>query len=123
ADGVEPGDRRGTVEVGGDPAHQVVGGGSDGYHVGGEVEPGPAAARGEVREQVEDVRAVEVAEVEIGLAAVGQQRLDRPRHDVARGQLGVGVDAGHEPPARPVDEERPFAAHRLGDEERPAAAG
>ena len=41
---------------------------------------------------------------------------DRPRHDVARREVGELVPARHDPHPGAVDEEGALAAHRLGDE-------
>jgi len=67
--------------------------------------------------------AVEVAQAEVCGAAPLEQRQNRLGHDVARRELGVGVNAGHEAAAGAVHELRSFAPDRLGNQKRPAAAG
>ena len=57
----------------------------------------------------------ELARVEVDAAPL-LLAVDRARHHVARRELGVAVLLEHEPRALLVDEDRPFAAHRLGDQ-------
>ena len=109
ADGIQTGDGGAPIEVGGDPAHHVVRGRRhrDGLSFG--IDPRGAQRADDVREQ----RGIDVAHVELDPAGAGQGHLPLhgPRNLVARGEL---VD---EPLAARVQQPRPLAADRLGDEE------
>ena len=60
--------------------------------------------------------------IEKGAAAGGDLPVDRARHHVAGAELGIVVDGAHEPFAAGIDQERAFAAQRLGGERRRVAA-
>jgi hypothetical protein len=51
----------------------------------------------------------------VGVAAL-HSLVNRPGHDVARGQIGAGVDVGHERDAVVVAQERALATQRLGQQ-------
>ena len=65
----------------------------------------------------------EVGAVEIDVvgAGLGHHVHDRLGDDVARGEVGERMAAGHESAARAVDQEGALAAYGLGDERLPAA--
>ena len=48
--------------------------------------------------------------------------MDGARHHIARRQFGIGMDRGHEALALLVDQDRAFAAQRLGGQRRGIAA-
>ena len=92
-----------AVEVGDDPADRVVRGRRDRDRLA----RGVVAGALERRHQAREALAVDRAQVEPGLAALG----DRARDDVARREL-VG-----EPRAAAVEQQRALAAQRLGEQE------
>ena len=64
------------------------------------------------------LRRAQVPAVQVDVIGAGGDHLahDRLGDDVARGQVGQRMHAGHEPAARGVHQDRAFAAYRLGDQ-------
>ena len=129
AGGVEAGEHRvgGVdhdlgVDVGGNPAHGVVGGGLDGNGVGLRLEALVGADEvGDVGDLGVDVLGREVGEVEVDVVLVGSRAAalpdlgeDRPAHHVARREvLDRGRVALHEPLAVAIEEDAALGAGRL----------
>ena len=125
AAGEEAGDAGAPVEVGRGPAHVVVGRGRDGDGAGGEVMAALEAAGADAGEAPADEVGAAMGDVEPdAVAAVAAHRLrDGFGDDAAGGELGVGVDAGHEAVAAGVEQDRALAAEGFGNEEGGAVAG
>ena len=123
ADGEEPFDARATVTIRGHPAHEVVGGRSDGNEVPGQIEAISGKTGGDARElrlHIRDGPRIEEARASVlsGLTAM-QSESD----DVAGGELGAIVDVIHEPAALLIEEERTGPADGFGDEEAGTGKG
>ena len=126
AHGVEVRHARASGQVGRHPAHQVV---RRGLHRDRLARPVVAALphrridrRKAGREERRRLlaRGAEPGHVEQhGLAVLRRHHLgDRPRHDIARGELRIGVHLEHEPAPLLVAENRALATDRLRHEER-----
>ena len=90
ADRAEVAEGRAAVAVDGDAAAGVVRGRDDGDRAGGQVEAELEAAPVEPREALADPRGALVGDVEkrVRLVLLEHALVDRPRHDVARSELG-----------------------------------
>ncbi len=69
-----------------------------------------------------EVRADGLAAIQIDARARDDLAVDGARHDIARRQFGILVDAGHEALAAPVHQHRAFAAQCFGGQRRGIAA-
>ena len=123
ADGEEPFDARATVTIRGHSAHKVVGGGSDGNEVPGQIEAMCGETGGDARElflHIRDGPRIKKAWAPVlgGLAAM-QGESD----DITGGELGAIVDLIHEPAALLIEEERTGPADGFGDEEAGTGKG
>ena len=121
--GVEALEGRAPPQVGAHPAAGVVLGRGDGEQLRRGVEAELATPRDDGREALLEEVGAELAAVEVDVVGAGLTHPgdDRPRHDVARSEVGQLVVALHEPHALLVDEEGALAAHGLGDERLLAA--
>ena len=115
ADRVQAGHPGVPVQVGRDPAHEVVGGGGDGHELALGVEAGVAQGLDDVREQGRVDRAH--VEVDVPHAGLLQLGLD------GAGDLVAGLELVDEALAVGVEERGALAADRLGDEEAVDALG
>ena len=104
------------LEVGEDPAGEVVGGGRDGDGVVREIEPGRGARRRHGREARRYVR--DRDGVEVHLPGLVPHECDGSRHDVARRELATRIEPRHEPLAPGVEEHCALAAKGLGEQPR-----
>ena len=123
ADGEDSVDARATIAIRGHPAHEVVGCGSDGDEVPGQIETVSGQTGGDARElrrHIRDGPGIEEARASVlsRLAAM-QSESD----DVAGGELGAIVDLIHEPAALLIEEERTGPADGFGDEEAGTGKG
>ena len=117
AGGEQSGNGGAAPVVGVDAAHQIVSGGADGNRIGRQIEPDLAAHRGDSREPFVNARAIQMGERQKhGTARLLRLPHDAARDDIARRQIAVGVIPRHERLAPRVDEPRPFAAKRFGEE-------
>ena len=124
AGGEQAGHGRVAEGVDGDAPDHVVRAGTDRNPIAGQVEAELRAGLRHAGKPPLDHGGIEVREVEVDVGVVRPLHHDgdRPRHDVARRQLGTGVEVGHEPPAVAVDQVGAGAADRLRDQ-APGPAG
>ncbi len=114
AAGPQPGHRGRALGIRGNAAHVEVRGGRDRKRLARRVEargPGDGPRAGKAFRQACDSGRVQ----EHG-AAGERARGDAARDDVARREFGIGVDRRHEALSAVVEEQRPRAAQRLGQE-------
>ena len=116
ARGPEPGHPRAALEVHVDTAHVVVRGRGHGNRTNARVEAVQPAGLEHGREPLRERLPHRVARVEEGAAARGERGPEGPRDYVAGLELGLRPGVGQEPSAVGVDERRPGAAQRLGEE-------
>ena len=115
--GEESGNGGAAPLVGVDAPHQIVGGGADRDRIGRQIESHVATHRGDSREPLVNARAIQMRErQEHGTACLLGLPHDAARDDIARRQIAIRVIPRHERLAARVDEPRPFAAKRLGEE-------
>ena len=112
----EPRQARPAVQVRGDPAHVVVGGGRDRHRLAPRIDAVLAAQPEDSREPIRERGADRVAGVEEDLPTGRTAPADGPGDHVPRRELRVRVLAEHEALARRVEEDRPFAAQGLGQQ-------
>ena len=117
ADGEDSVDARATIAIRGHPAHEVVGGGSDGDEVPGQIETVSGQTGGDARERrlhIRDGPRIEEARASVlSRLATVQGECD----DITRSELGAIIDVSHEPVAVLVEDESAGPADGLGDEE------
>ena len=99
--------------VGSNAAHAVVGGGRNGQQIGARVDTFGHRQREHGGKASGEVLAYCGTSIEIRRAASHHLGVNSSRHDVTRGQLGVGVAADHESLAQVIDQDRSFAPQRL----------
>ena len=121
AAGPESFDRGASVRVGVDAAHVIVGGRRNRDRLAPRVEPGSLAGR-EHRRKARRELGPDLAAIEKGAAPAHHLAVDAAGDNVARPKLGVGMQCAHEALAAAVDQQRAFAAQRLGGERRGVAA-
>ena len=112
---------RRPVEVDGDPAARVVRGGHDRDGSGGQVEAVLQAAMGQSREPLADplCRLVRDVEERVGLVPFEHALMDRARHHVAGGELGVRMHLVEKRVPGGVRDPGTLAAQGLGQQEAP----
>ena len=123
AGGPQPGERRAALVIDRHAADHVVGAGPHGDRIAGDVDAELGAGPRDAGKALADEFGIAVAEVEkdAGVPRLFHLGDDRLADDVARGELAARVVVGHEAVAGRVDEPRPFAAHRFGDQAAAAA--
>ena len=118
-------DDHAAIEIGGNAAHGIVGGGLHGHGLDGGVDAQVGAAEvGDIRQLGLHQLAAEMAGIEVHIvlaidaAACAHFEVDGPRHDVARRQIEEsGRVALHKALPVTIQEDAALAAHRLGDED------
>ncbi len=116
---VQARDARASVEVGDDPTHQVVRRRRHRDGLSRPVESALAHGRVDRGEALGETRGAQSRGVEADRASVLRRHGARvgAGHDVAGGELAVGVGVEGETASAVVDEHGPLAPDRLGDEE------
>ena len=119
AGGVEAGDGGSSVQIGGNAAHGVVGGGEDGAGLAVEVDAVSEAGGVDAGEAVFDEIGAAAGEVEqdVGSAVAFHFGDDGAGDDVAGGEVALRVIAFHEAFASEVEQAGAFAAEGFGEEE------
>ncbi len=122
AGGEQAGQGRTAVGVGPDPAHVVVRRRGDGDRLDARIDPGSHAGGEDGGELVGESRSHRLAGVQEGAAARAPLGLDGAGDDVAGGQFGGGMVAGHEGAALAVDQLGALAAQGFGGQRRGVGA-
>ncbi len=118
AHGIEAGQRGAPVLVGHHPAHVIVRRRRHRDRLDTRVHTRRHARGEHSGEFLGEVRAHRLAGIEEGAFARGDLPVDGAGHNVARGQLGLGVIALHEGAALSVDQPGALAAQSLGGQGR-----
>ena len=116
AAGPEAGERTAPGPVGGDAAHVVMRRCRYRNRIAHRIETRPGAGRGHHRKPRGEGGADRGAGVEHGPPPGHGLGMDGPRHDIARGEFGIGMERQQEADPPGVDERRPRPPQRLGGE-------
>ena len=121
AGGEQAGNAAASLEIGAHTAHSIVGGRTDGNHVGGQINVVLETGGMNPRKARLHAAALQMGHVEIdhslAIPASFDLMNDGARHHVTRGQLGHVVILGHKAHHFHVAQIRAFAAQRFGDQE------